>query len=115
MAHCGALGCVAYWLLTGRLVFETASYQGMLVAHATAEPPLPSRHAEQPVPEDLDAIVLACLAKEPDHRVQSAEELADRLSAVALSAPWAGDQAAEWWRLHMPTNTELSVPASATR
>lgn len=77
-----ALGCVAFWLLTGRLVFEAATLTAMLVAHAREAPPRPSNVAEFPVPEALDQLVLDCLAKDPAARPQSAEVLAERLATV---------------------------------
>jgi serine/threonine-protein kinase len=95
-----SLGCVAYWLLTGRLVFEKTSYPAMLLAHATLPPPPPSGHASQPVPPALDATVLACLAKEPAERIPSAEALDARLAAIDLAAPWTAARAAAWWQAH---------------
>ncbi len=93
-----ALGCVAYWLLTGRLVFERDTYPAMLLAHATVEPSPPSEHAPQPVPEPFDELVLSCLAKDPADRVQSAEALIEALDAAGLEAAWTNERAAEWWR-----------------
>jgi len=95
------IGCVAFWLLTGRLVFERDSYPAMLLAHATTVPSPPSACTEQPIPPALDRIVLTCLAKESTDRVQSAEELMACLTAVEVATPWTGPRAAEWWRLHM--------------
>jgi len=96
-----ALGCVAYWLLTGRRVFEKDSYPAMLLAHATLAPTAPSARAAQPVPPALDALVLSCLAKEPADRVQTAEQLEAQLAAVGLATPWTAARAADWWRIHM--------------
>ena len=96
-----AVGCVAFWLLTGRLVFARDSYPAMLLAHATTVPSPPSTCTEQPIPPALDRIVLACLAKEPADRVQSAEELMAHLTAVEVATPWTGARAADWWHLHM--------------
>jgi serine/threonine-protein kinase len=104
-----ALGCVAYWLLTGRLVFERDTYPAMLLAHATVLPPPPSRHAEQGIPPALDDIVLTCLAKEPADRVQDAEDLRARLAAVELASPWTEARAAEWWKRHLNAQEVLPV------
>ncbi|MDH5196741.1 MAG: protein kinase [Gemmatimonadota bacterium] len=110
-----AVGCVAYWLLTGRRVFEKDGYPAMLLAHATLAPSPPSTHAPQPVPPALDAVVLACLAKEPADRVQSAEELMTQLAAVPVATPWTQTRAAEWWRDHVPPVTAAPTGRSATR
>jgi len=92
-----AVGCVAYWLLTGQLVFDGASAMELLVKHATTPPPRPSARAEQPIPADLDDLVLACLAKDPAARPQTARELARRLAEVPLASAWTEDLARAWW------------------
>jgi serine/threonine-protein kinase len=97
-----ALGCVAFWLLTGRPVFQSATVAGMLVAHARDVPPRPSSVASFPVPEPLDRLVLECLAKDPTARPESAVLLAERLAAVSLARPWTAAAAAEWWATHRP-------------
>jgi hypothetical protein len=99
-----ALGCVAFWLLTGRLVFEANNSVAMLVAHADAPPPRPSSLTRFPVPEALDAIVLECLAKDPAERPARADLLAERLAAVPQPRPWTQSDAAEWWAAHRPVS-----------
>jgi serine/threonine-protein kinase len=97
-----ALGCVAYWLLSGKLVFEADSPVGLLLAHAGKEPIPPSRHSELEIPDSLDRIVLACLQKDPGQRPQSAGELADRLRACDLPQPWTNERARNWWQKYVP-------------
>lgn len=97
-----SLGCVAYWLLTGQLVFSRDNPVAMVVDHVKAEPEAPSRRTELGIPEELDGIVLRCLAKSPDERYQSVDELAEALERVNLAEPWGRMRAAEWWRLHRP-------------
>jgi serine/threonine-protein kinase len=91
---------VAYWLLTGRLVFDEQTYGAMLLAHVQKEPVPPSQRAEQSIPPSLDAIVLDCLKKSPADRIQSAEELAARLDAVELTETWTSEDARRWWESH---------------
>ena len=91
-----ALGCVAYYLLTGRLVFEATSMFQMVVKHLESVPDAPSEFTPSPIPPALDAAVLACLAKDPKDRVQSALELSRMLAAVE-TAPWGEEEAARWW------------------
>jgi tRNA A-37 threonylcarbamoyl transferase component Bud32 len=91
-----ALGCVAYFLLTGRLVFEADSLLQMIVKHLESEPVPPSRRAEHHVPAALDEVVLACLAKEPRNRMPSAARLARSLVEIDVE-PWGEEQAARWW------------------
>ena len=84
-----SLGCVAFWLLTGRNVFEAQSAMQMLVKHIKEPPAPPSRFAEEDVPSELDRILLDCLEKDPEQRVASVDELDQRLAAVQQSVPCA--------------------------
>src|SRR6266850_146214 len=63
-----ALGCVGYWLLTGRLVFEADTAVKMMLQHIQNIPEPPSRFSELEVPRELDDVLLACLAKKPADR-----------------------------------------------
>jgi serine/threonine-protein kinase len=97
------LGCVAFWLLTGRRVFEEDGAVAMILAHAHKTPDPPSGCAELPIPPDLDQLVLACLAKDPEARPSTAEELAEQLERISIEKPWTADRAAQWWEAHHPT------------
>jgi hypothetical protein len=95
-------GCVAYWLLTGQLVFTADTAMKTLLAHAHAVPEPPSSRTQAPIPADLDALVLCCLAKDRERRPQSARHLLQRLDAIALQQPWTDARAREWWNTHLP-------------
>src|SRR3954463_6587433 len=60
-----ALGCVAYWLLTGKMVFDGENAVQVMMKHAQAEPRRPSQRVEEPVPAALEQLVMACLEKDP--------------------------------------------------
>jgi eukaryotic-like serine/threonine-protein kinase len=92
-----ATGCVAYWLLTGELVFTAENPIALLVQHAHSPPAPPSTRAGRPVPRDLDDLVLSCLAKDPADRPQSASELARRLGSIGGMDEWTQDRARDWW------------------
>ncbi|NNG15564.1 MAG: serine/threonine protein kinase, partial [Gemmatimonadales bacterium] len=92
-----ALGCVAYWLLTGRLVFEEPTSLAVLTAHASKEPLPPGSRAECSVPPALDRLVLACLAKRPEDRIQTAEAMIDELRLIEVAEPWTRERAVTWW------------------
>ena len=93
-----ATGCVAYWLLTGQRVFEGETPMAILVQHAQTAPAAPSTRTELPIPAALDGLVLACLAKDPAERPQTARDLSRRLDAIALVNPWTAERARDWWR-----------------
>jgi tRNA A-37 threonylcarbamoyl transferase component Bud32 len=109
-----AVGCVAYWLLTGSLVFEAASSTEMVLAHVRESPTPVSLRSELEVPAELEAVIMACLAKRPGDRPASAAELARRLRAVPLAGDWSSSRRAEWWRLHAPPRAELAPRATPT-
>jgi eukaryotic-like serine/threonine-protein kinase len=92
-----ALGCVAYWLLTGRLVFEAETPLRMLVQHIQAQPVPPGRRAPQPVPDALERLVLRCLEKDPANRPASADEILADLDRMGLDRGWDQGRARQWW------------------
>lgn len=79
-----SLGCVAYYLLTGKLVFEAENAMSMAIAHVTAEPTPPSKRTRQLIPPMLERIVLACLEKSPERRPRSAVALLEMLQELDL-------------------------------
>ncbi len=97
-----ATGCVAYWLLTGQLVFTAETQIALLLHHAQTPPTPPSARSALPIPAALDHLVLSCLAKDPAKRPQSARELSRRLAEVEGAAAWTQDRAREWWAAHPP-------------
>src|SRR5690606_14849763 len=82
------LGVIMYELLTGRVPFMADTFMGVLTQHMfEAPPPLRSMHPELVVPPELELIVYKALAKDPDERFQSMEEMASALSQVLAQAP----------------------------
>jgi eukaryotic-like serine/threonine-protein kinase len=96
-----AIGCVAYWLLTGQFVFTADSAVGLIVQHASVAPQPPSARTSQVIPRALDELVLSCLAKDPTDRPQSARELSRRLAEVDGADRWTQERAQAWWSAHL--------------
>jgi eukaryotic-like serine/threonine-protein kinase len=92
-----ALGCVAYWLLTGHQVFETDSPLQMVVQHIETPPIAPSRRTGTTIPTDLEELILWCLQKRPDQRPADVEEVARQLAGCRLEARWTHERACAWW------------------
>ncbi|HEX6766353.1 MAG TPA: serine/threonine-protein kinase [Polyangiaceae bacterium] len=83
-----AVGLLLYEMLTGRGPFDHLGNDALvLAAHATDEPEAPSRLAEQPIPAELDRLILKALNKAPEQRFSSAHEFAQALAAVRLDGP----------------------------
>jgi DNA-binding NtrC family response regulator len=105
-----SLGCVAYWMLTGRTVF-TGEPLAVMIHHARTAPTPPSTISATPIPERLEQIVLACLEKAPEKRPASALDLWRQLGDVPLTESWSPDRAELWWREHLP---DVATPAVAS-
>jgi eukaryotic-like serine/threonine-protein kinase len=95
-----SLGCVAYFLLTGKTLFDAPSPIEMMIQHVNTPAPAPSEASPLGVPPELDRIVLGCLAKSPDDRPRSADELAELLDGCVLPTPWNQKRAQAWWAEH---------------
>ncbi len=92
-----AVGCVAYWLLTGRYVFEAGTVPQMMALHLREPPEPPSTFSPMPIPDALEQTVLACLEKDRDQRPRTADELAARLAECDTAAAWTTERAQAWW------------------
>jgi eukaryotic-like serine/threonine-protein kinase len=108
------LGCVAYWLLTGRLVFQAPNAIQLMYQHANTPPVPPSQLSEFEIPPALDAVILACLAKFPEDRPQSAAELSTRLMQAMPVPAWTEELAHRWWNRHHP-EAECGEPCESHR
>ena len=94
-----SLGCVAYYLLTGRMVFEASNVYQAIAMTLRDEPVPPSQRTSNAIPPALERLVLSCLAKKPDDRPRSVAELNRALAAIDVP-PWTEEQAREWWAAH---------------
>ena len=93
-----AVGCIAYWLVTGKLVFEGDTPIRMLLGHLNEPPPKPSTRTSQLIPPRFEQVIMECLEKDPAKRPQSAETLAHRLDESLDGPRWTAKDAREWWK-----------------
>jgi serine/threonine-protein kinase len=105
-----AIGCVAFFLLTGTRVFQDGTQMQSLIDHVHAEPIPPSARIGQPFTKELDRLVLDCLRKNPDERPRDAAALLDRISSSHLAGAWSDAHARSWWQARLP---ELAAPLDA--
>ncbi len=106
-----ALGCVGYFLLTGRLVFEGENALQMMIKHLQARPVPPSERVGIAVPPSLERVILSCLEKDRDHRPASAADLSDQLEASDVGPRWTQMDARRWWSEHLADGgTEVKAP-----
>jgi serine/threonine-protein kinase len=104
-----ALGCVAYWMLTARYVFNATSAIQLMARHIQTPPEPPSRHSGFPISPDLEQVVLDCLAKRPSDRPANARELCDRLDQCEATSPWTRDDARRWWETRLEPERVVSL------
>ena len=104
-----AIGCVAFFLLTGTRVFQDGTQMQTLIDHVHTEPQPPSARASSPIPREIDRLVLHCLKKKPEERPRDAAELLERITALNLAAGWSHTHARAWWEARLP---ELAAPLS---
>jgi serine/threonine protein kinase/Tol biopolymer transport system component len=82
-----ALGAVIYEMATGKRAFEGQSQASIIAKILETDPP-PIRSLLPMTPAALDRLVRTCLSKDPDHRLQSAQD-------VKLELEWMRDAAPE--------------------
>jgi eukaryotic-like serine/threonine-protein kinase len=93
-----SVGAVAYFLLTGKRVFEGKNALDLCVQQVSQAPIPPSERTDNPIPATLEALVLRCLAKDPGERPASARELREALGAMEVPRVWDEAAALAWWR-----------------
>jgi serine/threonine-protein kinase len=101
-----ALGCVAYFLLTGVPVFDEVNPMKMALQHVQAVPVPPSARATRPIPDELERIVLQCLAKAPGDRPANVAALSAMLDVCPVER-WTERDAEAWWDEHLPSSSSL--------
>jgi eukaryotic-like serine/threonine-protein kinase len=104
-----ALGCVAYYMLTGQLAFEGETPMKMFVQHLQTPPVPPSQRTELPIPREVDELVMACLEKDPQRRPKNATELLRMVERCRSGQTWDQHTAKTWWENHL---VELTGPLS---
>lgn len=113
-----ALGCVGYYLLSGKLVFDATSAFQMVAKHLRNEPVAPSMRAQVEIPQAVEAVILRCLAKKPEDRYESVIELSNALRGALDSAhlkPWTEAEALASWRSRQPPSLVPPTPALSDR
>jgi serine/threonine protein kinase len=121
-----ALACVAWYLLVGTEIFVRATEDEILRAHVSEPVPALRDNVRGWLPEELEQLLVRCLAKEPHDR-PDARTLAKALAAIPVPAAyaWTEERAQVWWSSldlgatpAAPTDTTVPgrvlVPARAT-
>jgi serine/threonine-protein kinase len=91
-----ALGAMMYYALTGQPPFTGDSAFAVMMAHAR-DPVVPPSQVRPGVPEDLERVVLLCLAKKPGERYRNVKALGEALAACTAATDWDAEKADRWW------------------
>lgn len=91
-----SLGAVMYYMATGQPPFNYQQPIKVMVAQAS-ETPRPPRDLNPDIPVELEEIILRCLEKQPEDRVQDALALREMLEQVPATEDWSSSIAAQWW------------------
>ena len=88
-----SLGVMLYWMATGEQPFpgESMTAVSYKVVHTD---PVPPRRLNPSVPAKLESLILRCLAKSPDERYQTGEEVARDLGELRTASTLTGSQSA---------------------
>jgi serine/threonine-protein kinase len=62
------------------------------------------------VPEDLEQVILRCLAKKPAERFASVRALGEALAACDSAADWGPNRADAWWAAEVGTSPIEAPP-----
>jgi serine/threonine-protein kinase len=107
-----AVGCVAYFLLTGECVFSGPTSMNLLMQHVQEIPIRPSERSELSISQELDELVLACLEKDRRKRPRDAEAVLELIAGCPTTDSWDQRRARAWWRTHLP-NAAATAPTVA--
>jgi len=105
-----AVGAVAYFLLTGQHVFQAATVLEVCSKHMLEAPMPPSQRLGTDLPADLEALVLACLAKDRNARPASAALLRASLLACADAGRDDLSVARAWWQARRVSQKDRPRP-----
>jgi serine/threonine protein kinase len=105
-----AVGAVGYFLVTGQHVFGGGTAVEVCAHHLHTAPVPPTERTSRPVDRSLEALLLECLAKDPDRRPGSARALGDRLAAARAASGLSSLAIREWWE-SVKALPEISGPS----
>lgn len=95
-----AVGAVGYYLLTGETVFDADSVVDLCQKQIDEVPISPSKRTSNPVSDQLEYAIMACLEKSRAKRPQTARDLAQLLQKCPEAHTWTTEDGEAWWSRH---------------
>lgn len=99
-----SLGCVSYFLLAGKPPLQGNNPIETCWKHVRETPPPLSQHVHGRAAHQLIELTMQCLAKNPNHRPQSASTLLATLENITPLTVWTHREASAWW-----DETQISI------
>jgi tRNA A-37 threonylcarbamoyl transferase component Bud32 len=109
------VGAVAYWLLTGKTLFETDQVEQLLEEQVNRMPLAPSKRLARDISSGLEQLVMRCLSKAPAQRPASANALDEALGRCEAARAWTSQDAANWWAANVPSTEPVPATAMAEK
>jgi serine/threonine protein kinase len=106
-----ALGAMMYFALTGEPPFQGENAFAVMMAHSR-DPVVPPSQLRSGIPQDIEGVVLHCLAKKPDDRYRTVKALSEALAACAAATDWDGQKSDLWWAERTQFEHPLETPTS---
>lgn len=110
-----SLGCVAYFLLTGELVFSADNPIDMIIKHADEKPVPIAERSPLARHEGLNELIMRCLDKDPALRPQNCIEILETLEKIGADDYWTRLSAQAWWQQNMLSRTPGDDTETQTR
>ena len=95
-----SVGCIAYFLLSGRPPFIECDPESLLALVLTEKTISIGVHRDAEVPADIIRVVQRSMAKSVDDRFSSIDDLAQEIDKLISVYPWSVEEARSWWRIH---------------
>ena len=92
-----SVGALAFYLLTGRSMFQGGNIKEILRNMIQSDVPRPSSLVDHEISPELDQLVVDCLQKNPEERPRSAAALIERLDSLPPDHVWTQADARNWW------------------
>jgi serine/threonine protein kinase len=108
-----AVGAVGYFLITGEPVFTGESTMAVCMAHIQKQPVPPSTRTGRGIESELEALLMGCLSKKPDHRPGTVMALSEELAKCPSASKWSARDGRAWWEAKQSGNAPTAQPAES--
>ena len=95
-----SVGCIAYFLLSGRPPYMECDPESLFALVLSEQPIGVSVHRGEPVDPRIVELINRCMAKNPEERFRTIEELSALVDEIQPDYPWSTKHAKQWWELH---------------